>query len=676
MKRNRFFNYLVCAILICSTATMNTSCKDGVDPPSQPSGEVIDSINPPELGIDPNEFKPTDFDVSVALLGSLSSSAEEEAVKYWFPKVTDQVTDETMVVITDEITPANEADIMKVVDRFGMLLVVDPKEDNVRQFGEYFGVEPESDYSKVELLGLTGFGDKFVSYADENKSSDDDPEVFPSPIAAEDIWDAAPEEYLRLKAFAQWVDRVEKKNTEYQNQIAERQKEIADAIAAFDAAYDAGDEASARRAMRRAEQAGIDKIDINTLRGVDVSKHLYAEPVFESYDNAIYGKDRDVCKLSVTFNYSFKPLYEFPKGNTPGADYYIVETSVNWDCSETLRGFDYHKDHAVCWRRSYLFFPIECKFYSEPFPTKSHYQVQMLAGSGGDLKPDNVIHKKSVTNERRFNIDGNLSGGINAGKESGTQDGKASSGSKFGGSINASLGIGASWSKTETFTVEEYDVAKIVDGQKIGHTITVPGGDDGYRPRMVNKSLDKGFEVSGDVNFRKTLHTNESWIWKVAGTAPDTDDSSIRVKVVATPKVSWSSYFYTYTEWGVKENSHTMSEEFSIPAPNRKDIGLINIKNTGDEDGKQPAIFGVRAIDVTDPDNKFVAYEDTSGVFVMYGNTLSFALPANKTYDIELEMGRRSNKTQVYHLDRNWRVSSITTGKTNDLVTDMLFSLK
>jgi len=674
MKLVKIFYLFAAAILICGTATGLISCKDEVDNPTQPTGEVIDSLNPPKLGIDPNEFKPTDIDVSVALLGSLSSSAEEEAVRYWFPKVTDQVTDETMVVITDEINAANEADIIKVLDRFGMLLVVDPKEDNVRQYGEYFGVDPDEDYSKVELLALTGFGDKFVSYADEDESSSDNPEVAPSSIAAEDIWDAAPEEYLRLKAFAQWVDRIDKKYTEYQNLLAERQKEIEDAIAAYDAAYDAGDEAAARRAMRRAEQAQSGKIDINTLRGVDESKHLFAEPTFESYRNKLYDEDTDTCKLSVTFNYSFKPLYEFPKGNTPGADYYIVETSVNWDCSETLKGNKKHTNHDVRFRRSYLFFPIECKFYSEPLPTKSHYQVQMLAGSGGDLKPDNVIHKKSVTNERRFNIDGNLSGGINAGKESGTQDGKASSGSKFGGSINASLGIGASWSKTETFTVAEYDVAKIVDGQKIGHTITVPGGEDGYRPRMVNSSLDQGFEVSGGVNFRKTIHTNESWVWKVAGTTPDTDDSSLKVKVVATPKVSWSSYFYTSAELGVREYQYTMEREFYIPAPNREDVGFINIKNTGDEDGKELAIFGVRAIDVNDPDN--IAYEDTSGVFVMKDETLSFALPANKTYDIELEMGRRSNKTKVYHLDRNWRVTSITTGKANNLVTDMLFSLK
>ena len=671
MRKIKF--WMLIAICVCGAALVFTSCVANED--NVGSDATVEEI--PQLEIAASEFNPTDLDVNVALLGSLSSSAEDEAVRYWFPKVTGQVTDETEVVITDEITAANKDAIIKVLNRFGMLLVVDPKEDNVRQYGEYFGVEPNVDYSKVELLGLTGFGDQFVSYASEDGSTSSET-VAPSSIASNDIWDVAPDEYLRLKAFAQWVDKVEKKYTEFQNELEKNQKEIADAIAAYDAASDAGDAAAARRAMKRFEQAQSGKIDINTLRGIDKSVNLVPDPspTFESYDNAGRSNDKDVCPLSVTVNYSFKPLYEFPKGNTPGADYYIVETSVNWDCSETLKGFKQFDHGEGRDRRSYLFFPIECQFYSEPFPTRSNYSVQMVAGSGGDLKPDNVKHTKSVTNERRFSIDANVSGGINKGKENGTHGTEATSNNSLSGNANASLGIGASWSKTETFTVAEYDVAKIVNGQKVGHTITVPGGEDGYRPRMVNKSLDKGFEVSGGVNFRKTLHTNESWVWKVAGTSPDTDDSSIKVKFVATPRVSWSSYFFTYTEWGVREHEYTMSKEFSIPAPNRKDVGFINIKNTGDEDGKELAIFGVRAIDVTDPNHKVVAYENLNSVFVLFGNTLSFGLPANKIYDIELEMGRRSNKTKTYHLDRNWQVTSITTGKSNDLVTDMLFSLK
>ena len=668
-------NWMLAAILVCGAATGFVSCNDNVDNPSQPSGEVDNGASDiPKQKIDPNEFQP--IDVSTALLGSLSSSAKDEAVRYWFPKVTGQVNDETMVVITDEITDANKADILKVLNRFGMLLVVGPKEDNVRQYGEYFGIDPDDDYSKIELLGLTGFGDQFVSYASENKSSSDSPVVAPSSIAAENIWDVAPAEYLRLKAFAQWVDRIDKKYTEYQNQLAERKKEIADAIAAYEAAYDAGDEAATRKAVRRYEQASKGKIDINTLRGEDITRHLFEEPTFESYRNQLYDEDTDTCQCSVTFNYSFKPLYEFPRGNTPGADYYIVETSVNWDCSTAMKGNKIHKNHSTRFRRSYLFFPIECKFYSEPIPTKSYYQVQMLASSGGDLKPDNVLHTKTVSNIRSFSINGNVSGGFNGSKEKGAAGGHDTENNTLGGNVGASLGFGANWSKTETFTVAEYDVAKIVDGQKVGHTITVPGGEDGYRPRMVNSALDKGFEVSGGVNFSKTLHTNESWVWKVAGTAPDTDDSSLKVKVVATPKFSWSSYFYTSAELGVREYQYTMEKEFTIPAPNRKDVGYMNIKNTGDEDGNKPAIFGVRAIDVTDPNNKVVVYEDLDGVFVEYDKTLSFTLPANKKYDIELEMGHKANKTKLYHLDRNWRVTSITTGKTNDLVTDMLFSLK
>ena len=262
--------WMLTAICVCGAALVFTSCVANED--NVGTDATVEEI--PQLEIDPSEFSPADLDVNVALLGSLSSSAEDEAVRYWFPKVTGQVTDETQVVITDEITAGNKDDIIKVLDRFGMLLVVDPKEDNVRQYGEYFGVTPDVDYTKVELLGLTGFGDQFVSYADEGEGKSSGTAA-PSSIASDDIWDVAPEEYLRLKAFAQWVDKVEKKYTEYQTELAKRQKEIADAIAEYDAASDAGDAAAARRAMRRAEEAQSSKININTLRGEDITRHLF-----------------------------------------------------------------------------------------------------------------------------------------------------------------------------------------------------------------------------------------------------------------------------------------------------------------------------------------------------------------------------------------------------------------
>ena len=669
----KFINWMFAAVLICCGGWGLTSCVEKEDNPVSGVDDPDVVVQEP-LEIDPNEFQPTD--VSVALLGSLSDYAKEEAVCYWFPNVQDKVTDETMVVITDEITADNEADILKVLNRYGMLLLVDPKDDNVHQYGGYFGVDPNVDCSKAELLGLTGLGDQFVSYVGDDEKASDDP-IAPPYIAGDDISDIDPEAYLRLKAFAQWVEIVDKKYTDYHNKLAERQKAIADAIAA----YDAEGEAAARRVLTRDgkedDKDDDKKIDIATLEGVAVSANLCSTQKFKSYNNDIYGEDEDTCYLSVTCNYSLKPLYGYPQGNTPGADYYIVETSVNWDCSKTLRGNEYHKDHAVRWRRSFLFFPIECQFYTEPIPTKSNYVVQMMAGNGGDLKPDNVKQNTTINKKRAFTIDAKLSGGYNFGHQKGDAGGHTDDFGKHGANVDASLGFGATWSKEETFTVEEYYVSKLVDGQKVGHTITVPGGEDGYRPEMVNKSLDKGIEVPRSVNFRKTLHTNESWAWKISGTAPDTEDAAIKLKFVATPKVSWSSYFYTSHEWGVKESSYTMSEIKEIPAPNRRDLGALSIKNTGDEDGKQLAIFAVRAIDITDPDKPFVAYDNLNSVFVLFGNNFDFSLPANRKYDIELEMGRRSNKVQTYHLDRPWEVTSITkTGQAQELVTDMLFSIK
>jgi hypothetical protein len=42
--------------------------------------------------------------------------------------VTNQVTDETQVVIANEITESNKADIAKVLGRFGLLLLIEPTE--------------------------------------------------------------------------------------------------------------------------------------------------------------------------------------------------------------------------------------------------------------------------------------------------------------------------------------------------------------------------------------------------------------------------------------------------------------------------------------------------------------------------------------------------------------------
>ena len=81
------------AIILCGTATMFTSClfEDNPSTPSRPIPE----------GADSKDYQPSD--VSVALLGSLSSYADEEVINYWFTNVEHHVTYKTMVVITNEI---------------------------------------------------------------------------------------------------------------------------------------------------------------------------------------------------------------------------------------------------------------------------------------------------------------------------------------------------------------------------------------------------------------------------------------------------------------------------------------------------------------------------------------------------------------------------------------------
>ena len=637
-----------------------SACTDRNDNPVTPTEEEDVVVNVPELEIDPSEFQP--IDVSVALLGSLSSYAEEEAVRYWFTDVHGQVTDESMVVITDEITPANEAAIIEVLDRYGVLLVVDPKEDNVRQYGEYFGVDPSDDYSKIELLGLTGFGDKFVSYKDSGEESSEDI-LAPSSISSDDIWDIAPEEYLRLKAFAQWVDRIDKKYTEYQKFLEDYAQAIIDSDE---------DEESASRALTRSgdkEDALSGIINILNLPGEDISVQALETKKFKSYDNAGRTRDEDYCPLSVTCNYHIKPLYEFPSEKSAGADYYIVETSVDWDCTETFMGFKFHDHGSGTDRRSYLFFPIRCRFWSEPITTSGNYQVMVT--TNGELWPGDVKPQKEVTNSRSFNIDGNVSGGISAGREKGSsQTGEATTstkGANLGANLDLGLGIGASWSKQESFTTAQYEVNPYRSGSIVGHVISVPGGEDGWRPRKGEPY----FEVPGGVNFRKTIPVSESWIWKVSGTQVDTDDNALTIQFKAEPTVAWYSYFLRAASIDEEQSTAQISaKKVSVQAPNRNDAGFLKILANTEENGVGLKIFAVKATDVTDSAKKVVVYDMPAST--KFGKELTLGLPANKTYDIELQMGTKRSSPKTYVL-KGWKVAGHFS--TIELETDSDFDL-
>lgn len=657
--------WMLAAILICVTTVGLVSCIDKIDNPSQPTTEVEEEDDfqaGRKLEIAASEFQPTD--ISTALLGSLSGYAEEEVVRYWFTNLTTQVTDETMVVITDEITADNEEAIAEVLNRYGMLLVVDPKEDNVKQYAEALGIDPDADYSTLELIGLTGLGDQFLSYNNGKEAEASDEPVAPSSIAEDDIWDIAPAAYLRLKAFAEWVEQIDKKYTDYLAYLVEHEKEIL-------AAADELDNLSSRAFTRGDEkETDTDKLNLVNLPGVDRKVHaLDDEVIFESYDNVGRSNDKDTCVLSVTCNYHFIPLYKFPEGKEPGSDYYIVETYVGWDCTKTLKGWKKHDHGSGRDRRSFLFFPLECKFYSKPTTTNGSYSVQMTSEG---LWPDAVKAEKTITNTRSFNIDGNVSGGVSGGKEKGKQGETNTSGSNISGNFDASLGIGASWSKEETFTVQQWNVGPYVSDATVGHIITVPGGDDGWHPRLKSR-VTGDIEVPNGVNFKQTLPVKENWIWRVSGTQVGTDDEALTVTFGADITVGWYSYFLPSHGLDEKLNSATVTAKtIKVSPPDRTDAGFFKIiAASQDNDGKKLHIFRVKAIDVTDKNNPIVVADYP--VATKYGKTLSLGLPANRTYSIELQMGAKRADQQTYVLSENWTVQGRTT---EELDTDIDFELK
>lgn len=610
--------WMFAAILACGVMTVPTSCTVNDDNPSSSSS----SRDIPE-GADPSDYEPSD--INVALLGSLKSSADHEVIMYWFENVTTQVDDETTVVITDQITEDNKADIAKVLNHYGLLLLMEPSEDNVKKYAEELGIDPNADYSNLEILGLSGFGDQFVSYLDGDSEAVNDPVA----LNSGNIWDVAPMESLGMKAFVQWAEDVDKKYDEWQKYLAELMK---DEIPEDDAEEDAA--AGTRGTPATAAEAG--HLDINKLPGVDRCAQLKAEPRFASYNNSEGIRHYDNCYLSVTCNYHLIPVYQFSQLDNTGADYYIVKTTVNWDLSKTLKGYveDYWSGPVN--RDSYRFFPHQCEFYTEPVVANNAYAVQIITTEkGGDVFPESMPHKTSKSNTRSFDINGNVSGGADGGI--------SAEGPFASANLEAGIGVGAGWSTTEEYEVDEWSIGKISDGAKAGHSISIPKE---YRPTMGTD----GRKFDTKTNFNKTISVNESWVYKATGTNKDSHDPAFKLKFYAKPTVGWYSYYRVALGMDCEESSHEFSTIVDIPAPNRQDIGFLKIVANTVEGGKNLKIFGFKAIDKENPKRVF-----EKNKYTRFGDKLSIALPAGRTYNLELKMGSVLTKAKTYKCE-NYKV--------------------
>lgn len=602
----QFKKWMFAAIILCGTATMFTSClfEDNPSTPSRPIPE----------GADSKDYQPSD--VSVALLGSLSSYADEEVINYWFTNVEHHVTYKTMVVITNEINETNKEDIAKVLGRYGLLLVVDPTEENVKKYAEELGIDPDADYKNLELIALSGFGDQFLSYG-ESTSSD----VAPTYIASDGIWDTAPQEFMGMYRFALWLDTVEAKFKEYKDYYAE---------------LNADDDDEDDVATTRGDNVVSAMLHLANMPKIDRSINLQWTKNLGSYDNAAYDRDYEDCTFSASCDYRLIPIYKYPVSSAdPGGDYYIVETTVSWNCQSTLRPWHQNK-HSITNRDSWCFFPHKCNLYSKAIPTKSDYQINVLPGNGA-LFPENPDHDTDIEDKRSFSLEGNVSAG-----GSGSVD---PTGFSAEGNIDASLGFGAEWSKDQFYKVSHININQYKDNGGVGHTIFVPND---YRPVKESGHNPTIYSPKG-VNYSTSLNTPESWIWKVTGTKMDTADSPFELEFHAEPEVGWYSYFIAGSSLDCETHSSSNSAKIKIPAPFRMNIGYIKLINNGDKDGKQLHLFKVKCIH---SDTQKVAYQKKSDD-KLPGESLTLALPANKEYDIEIWMGTEWNTKKKYVL-KGW----------------------
>jgi len=595
--------WMMAVILTCGFAI--TSCDDAVSVLDNPTTQEEEDVwNFEQLKI-ADDFQP--ITIPVAILGTMGSDAEQQAAEYWFKNLTNQVTDETMVVITNKITEANKADIAKVLERYGLLLLVEPTKENVETYAKDMLLDPNAEFDNLELIGLSGFGDQFLSYKDAEEESAGS--VVPTALTGDDIWEATPMEYLRLKAFAQWVEKIDKKYTELQNLLA-----------------------------KAGTRGAAGKLDLASVSGtVDKCVQLTSNPTFGSYHNNGRRDDSENCPLSVTCNYHIVPVYNFSEQ----ADYYLVSTDVHWDCTETLKGFKkiYHSGFFSRDRRSLRFFPIDCKFYSKPISSKD------ITTPRGIL-PGSEPESKDVQVDESYSLNGEVSGGASA--EIGLDGPSASA------NIDANLGFGAEQSKSEQFTTQQWTIGPTTVGNTVGHVIQIP---DGYRPRLGG---DDGIEIPSGVNYRQAIQVEEFWVWKVSGTQKNTYNSVLDIEFTAEPQVGFYSYFFSVDGLDHKFSSEKMSKKVTIPAPIRMDVGFLAIEA---DNGN---VFEVKAIDTKT--KKVAALRKQT---VKQGESISIGLLAGtdtkKQYSIEIKMGATEATAKTYvstsaqELDGSFQTNKITT---------------
>jgi hypothetical protein len=99
-----------------------------------------------------------------------------------------------------------------------------------------------------------------------------------------------------------------------------------------------------------------------------------------------------------------------------------------------------------------------------------------------------------------------------------------------------------------------------------------------------------------------------------------------------------------------EESSHEFSTIVDIPAPNRQDIGFLKIVANTVEGGKNLKIFGFKAVDKENPKRVF-----EKNKYTRFGDKLSIALPAGRTYNLELKMGSVLTKAKTYKCE-NYKV--------------------
>jgi len=572
---------------------------------------VVDNDDEPEIWSE---------NMEALVLGAVEDSGDENAIKLGFTNITDHLTDNTKVLILEDLKD-EYIDVMNSVlfENEGFVFINTPEKSNIEEYDDElpFFID-QVNFENLDMLGFCMEGALFQNYVNEDDNLTIEPtEVVKTEKTAtgdetskEEIDYGSEEEYNPVYDTEEWFSYQDA--TEWID-LVELERASTDPVAQSRRA------ALAKAAATRAAVGEVVK-DVNTLQGIPYSTNFKIKYKFTYCGELVHE-----CYIMGDASYSVRPFYIYG-GQSSSGDYYVVKAHYTWNNSSAYRGeFRFNGWNALG------AVPYYCEFLTTPI-MKDGYTC--IIPAEGSVKPENVNKETKITDERSFT----LSAKGTVGTKTGVEDGKTKTSASKGLEVSAEWG----WKTSKETTQYNWDIYRVGGGNQAGHKLVINTAD---LPERRTGVFRMGYNNVKNDLLGSTFDVSSTWMWYVPETKTDSEVVPLSIQCEFKPYYVfhlngwWTSEDMRYDFYGGHKDLFT--HVIKLLPTNRINAGILELKNTFTDKT-------ISSIEITDATTGKVV-DKSDGTTVQSGKSIKFTLPAtDKKYNITFKAGTTAANSKKY----------------------------